>query len=197
MRSNTLCTASLLLLGLLSPAGYSQEKSKADEKPKVDMQTTPVKVTIVFTEYEGDKKVKNLPYTLYINAAEAQELRPGWSKLRIGSRVPVYTGKDQLSYLDVGTNIDARASHAADGRFLLALVLERSWVGSETPVPVTKTEASQTEAAVGHFREPVVQQFKSELEVKIREGQTVESVLATDPLSGKVLKVEVSITSVK
>jgi len=197
MKRNTICAAVLLLLGMFSPLAHSQEKPKPEDKPKAETLTTPVKVSIVFTEYDGDKKVKSLPYTLYINAAEGQDAKPGWSRLRIGSRVPVYTGKDQFSYLDVGTNMDARASRNTDGHFILSLILERSWVADYAAVPVTKSDTSQADAAAGHFREPIVQQFKSELDLKIREGQPVESTMATDPLSGKVLKVEVSVAIVK
>jgi hypothetical protein len=189
---------SLLLLGLVVPVGWAQDKPKTEERPSVEAQTTPVKVLILFTEYEGDKKVKSLPYTLYINAADSPELKPGWTRLRIGNRVPVYTGNNSFSYFDVGTNIDARAAHTGDGRFLLNLNLDRSSVEGNVLVPMQKPpETSVQETPSGSFREPIVRQFKSELDLKIREGQTVESTMATDPVSGKVLKVEVSISVVK
>jgi hypothetical protein len=196
MRKNTIYTALLLLLGIATPAIYSQEKPKAEEKPRAEIQSTPVKVTIVFTEYEGDKKLKSFPNTLYINAANSQELHD-WIKLRIGSRVPIYIGKDQVSYVDVGTNIDARASYTGEGRFLLALILERSWVEGEASVPGVKPEISQSDTAMVRAPQPIIRQFKSEMSMRIREGQPVESTMATDPLSGKVLKVEVSIAGVK
>jgi hypothetical protein len=189
-----------LLLGSLSPAWSSQDKPKSDEKPNAEAQTTSVKAQIVFTEFEGDKKVKSLPYTLYLNAPDAPDLKSSaWAKLRIGSRVPVYTGGNtgNMTYMDVGTNIDARAAHISEGRFLLYLGLERSWVEGDGVVPVSKADSPQSVANVGHFREPIVRQFKSELDLKVREGQVVESAMATDPLSGKVLKVEVTVSTVK
>lgn len=192
--------ASLLLLGMLSPSSRAQDKPKPEEKPKSEAQTTPIKVTIVFTEYDGDKKIKSLPYTLYINAPDSPELKGGsigWTRIRTGSKVPVYTGKDQIQYFDVGTNIDVRAVHSPDGRFLLGLNLERSWVEGDVAIPVTKSDPSQPEALAGHFREPVIRQFRSEFEMKLRETQVLESTMATDPLSGKVLRVEVSVAIVK
>src|SRR6266446_10242137 len=103
----------VLLFGVLSPFCSAQDKPKADDSQRAEVRTTPVKVQIVFTEFEGDKKVKSLPYTLYINALDAPELKPGWVKLRVGSRVPIYTGgtKENMTYLDVGTNIDARSAN--------------------------------------------------------------------------------------
>jgi len=200
MKTTTIHVASLLLLGMLSPLGRAQDKPKAEEKPKSEAQSTPAKALIVFTEYDGDKKVKSLPYTLYINAPDEPELKAStWARLRIGSRVPVYTGgtTGNMTYIDVGTNIDARAAHTGGGRFLVYLNLERSWVEGDVSVPVAKSDGSASETSAGHFREPIIRQFKTELNLKVREGQVVESTMATDPLSGRVLKVEVSVALVK
>lgn len=198
MKASAIRMLSILLLGLVAPAGWAQEKPKTDEKPGVETQTTPVKVLILFTEFEGEKKVKSLPYTLYINAANSPEQKPGWTRLRIGNRVPVYTGNNSFTYIDVGTNIDARAAYTGDGRFLLNLNLDRSSVEGNVLVSMQKpSETDVQETQSGSFREPIVRQFKSELDLKIREGQTIESTMATDPVSGKVLKVEVTISVVK
>src|SRR5713226_7593194 len=124
----------LLLLGMISSVSHAQDKPKPEEKPRSEAQTTPIKALIIFTEYDGDKKIKSLPYTLYINAPDASDWRGPATKLRVGSRVPVYTGKDQFSYFDVGTNIDARAVHTPEGRFLLGLGLERSWVEGDVAI---------------------------------------------------------------
>src|SRR5260370_33227825 len=150
-------------------------------------------------EFESDKKVKSLPYTLYINALDAPEVKPGWVKLRVGSRVPVYTGgtAGNMTYLDVGTNIDARSAYAGAGRLLLYLRIERSWVEGGVSVPVAKSDGSASEPFCGHFQEPIVRQFVSEFDLKLREGQPVQSTMATHPLRGKVLTVDVSFTLVQ
>ena len=66
-----------------------------------------------FAEFDGDKKVSSLPYTFTVNADE-RRVRPN-SQVRNGVRVPVSTGKDQYTYLDVGTNIDCSALQQDDG----------------------------------------------------------------------------------
>ena len=190
----------LLLVGLVSPLSRAQDKGKADDKPKAEVvATTPVKVQIVFTEFENEKKVKGLPYTMYMNAPDAPEVRTPWVKMRVGSRVPVYTGGDKgsMTYLDVGTNVDAICGYTAEGHLLLRLNLERSWVEAAVDVPVIKGDSTRSESDSGHFREPIIHSFKSELDLKLREGQSIESTMATDPVSGKVFKVEVSFTTVK
>jgi len=193
----------VLLFGVLSPFCSAQDKPKAEDGQKAEVRTTPVKVQIVFTEFEGDKKLKSLPYALYINAPDAPEWKSGsgssWVKLRVGSRVPAYTGgpTGNMTYLDVGTNIDARSAYTGEGRLSLYLNLERSWVEGDVSVPVAKSDGSASETSSGHFRQPIIRNFRSELDLKLREGQSVESTIATDPIGGKVLKVDVSFTIVK
>jgi hypothetical protein len=80
---------------------------------------------------------------------------------------------------------------------LLQTKIERSWVEGGVSVPVARSDGSASETSSGHFQEPIVRQFVSEFDLKLREGQSVESTMATDPLSGKVLKVDVSFTIVK
>jgi len=197
--NKTVVSLAVLLFGALSPFCSAQDKPKAEDSQKAELRTTPVKVQVVFTEFEGDKKVKSLPYILYVNAPDVPELKPGWVKLRVGSRVPIYTGGNtgSMTYLDVGTNIDARSAYFSDGRLLLQMKIERSWVEGRASVPVAKSDGSVSETSSGHFQEPIIGQFVSELDLKLREGQSVESTLATDPLSGKVLKIDVSFTIVK
>jgi hypothetical protein len=171
----------------------------AQEKPKSEdvamearpTETTPLKISVTVTEFEGDKKVKSLPYTMIVVA----DGRPPKSVVKIGSRVPVYAGKEYgMQYVDVGTNIDCQASRAKDNKFDLRLTLERSWVEGNVAVAVDPATALQSS---GQFPEPVLRQFKSELSLTLRDGQTVESSFATDPLSGKVFKVEVSLNIAK
>jgi hypothetical protein len=197
MRIGSVQLTSLLLLAILSPVVLAQDKPKTDDRTKVEVQTTPIKVQIVFTEFEGDKKIKSLPYVMYMNAPDSSELKAGWVKFRIGSRLPIYVGKNEMQYMDVGTNVDARSAYTGDGHVLLQMTLERSWVEGEVSVPVTKSDSSPSDLSGGHFQEPIVRGFKSELDLKLREGQPVESNMATDPISGRVLKVEISFAVVK
>ncbi len=179
-----------VLAGILAPLS-AQEKS--DTKPPA----TTLKVQVSIAEMEGEKKVVNLPYTYYLRAGEASPVSP-WTKLRLGSRIPVYVGKDSgMQYIDVGTNIDSRAMSSEAGRFDLTLNLERSWVEGDVLVPIEKATAQTSDGHVGPFREPVIRQFKTELTLTMRDGQTMQSTLAADPLSGKVVSITVTINVVK
>jgi hypothetical protein len=60
---------------------------------------------VVFTEYDGEKKVSNLPYSFSVNADE-RRARPG-SQLRSGARIP----KHRL----FGNSSGGRTLQVADG----------------------------------------------------------------------------------
>jgi hypothetical protein len=172
---------------------WAQEKSSADSR----LSGITLKVQVTISETEGEKKVVSLPYTYFLRAGDGGPSSP-WTKLRMGSRIPVYTGKDSgMQYLDVGTNIDSRAFSSDNGRFDVTLNLERSWVEGDVVVPMERAAAQAADAHTGPFREPVIRQFKTELTLLMRDGQTTQSTLATDPLSGKILSLTITINVVK
>ena len=189
-----IATAALLLAALAmgTPWVLAQEKpnSEGAATEAHQTETTPLRISVTFTEFEGDKKVKSLPYSMIV-IADGKNPK---SVVKMGSRVPVYTGKENgMQYLDVGSNIDCHATRTKDNKFDLWLSLDRSWVEGNVATSVD-SGASQTS---GQFPEPIVRQFWSELSLTLRDGQTIESSFATDPLSGKVFKVEVSLNVVK
>ena len=109
--------AMLAILAGISAPLWAQEKSKADAMPA----GTTLKVQVTIAEMEGEKKVVSLPYTYFLRAGDLGPSSP-WTKLRMGSRIPVYVGKDAgMQYLDVGTNIDSRAVGSETGRFDVTL----------------------------------------------------------------------------
>ena len=161
----------------------AQDAPKNQQTPKKEELTvavTPLRVQVVFTELDGDKKISSLPYTFSVNADE-RRARPN-SQIRNGARVPITTDKDKFTYLDIGTNIDCSAQLQDDGRFKLQMTVERSAISSETPGPNGA---------------PVVRSFKAEMNPVLKDGQTIESIVATDPLNGHVYHVTVTLNVIK
>lgn len=190
----TTANAALLLAALAIGALWvsAQEKPKSEDAATEAhaTETTPLKISVTFTEFEGGKKVKSLPYTTIV-IADGKNPK---SVLKMGSRVPIYTGTEHgMQYLDVGSNFDCQAHRTKDNKFDLRMALERSWVEGSVATSVNPGGISQTS---GQFPEPIVRQFRSDLSLTLRDGQTVESSFATDPLSGKVFKVEVTLNVV-
>lgn len=164
------------------------------EDQKAEKAVTPLRVQVSFTEFDGDKKISSLPYTFLVNADD----RGSPAAVRMGLRVPIETsssnsGIKQIQYQDVGTNLDGRAEKTDDGRFLLKLSVEKSAVYLPGANPKT--------ASVGGNEisnsQPIVQQFRTQVNLLIRDGQTIQSTVATDPVTGHVTKVDVTLNVIK
>jgi len=183
-----------LLLAILVVGGqrsWSQEKGKSEEtsKPSAsEKAVTPLRVQVVFTEYDGEKKISSLPYTLLVNADD----RGPVAAMRMGLRVPIELNSTQFQYQDVGTNLDGHAEKADDGRFLLKLNVEKTSVYAPG---ASGKPASSGGSEIG--RQPIVQQFRTQVNLLIRDGQTIQSTVATDPVTGHVLKVDVTLNVIK
>jgi hypothetical protein len=169
---------------------------------------TPLRVQVVFSKYQGETKVASLPYTLTCNTGERQA-----AVLRMGIEVPVPVArlKDKegtpttsFEYKNVGTNIDCRAGMASpDGRFRLDLTVEQSSIYS---VPDDKARRAPsvggegkpggvTDVGIGGV--PMFRTFRSTFNPILRDGQTVQYTSATDPVSGEVVKIDVTVNVVK
>src|SRR5579859_6136423 len=172
------------ILVLLASSGLrAQDAPKPPSSPKKDdlvQAVTSLRIQVVFMEFEGDKKVSSLPYTLSVNADERRG-RPN-SQVRSGTRVPIATDKDKYTYLDIGTNIDCSASLQDDGRFKLQMTVERSAISGDVSSAITS---------------PIIHQFRAESNPVLKDGQTVESIVATDPLNGHVYHVSVTLNVIK
>ena len=86
-----------VLAGFLAPLS-AQEKSNTDAKPPA----TTLKVQVTIAETGRREKSRQPPLYLLLRANEGGPAAP-WTKLRLGSRIPVYVGKENgMQYIDVG-----------------------------------------------------------------------------------------------
>jgi hypothetical protein len=189
-----LFAVAFVTLVLLAPSLRAQEKSqeKSAEKQKAEERTKlniPVKVQLAFTELDGDKKVSSMPYSFIAVATDVNGRYEGTS-IRNGVRIPVETdSKDQkISYMDIGSNVDCRTTVDDEGRFHLSVVFERSALYS----------ASGEDKNISHPEgAPVIRSFRANENFILRDGQTSESVLSTDPFTGHVLRVSITLNVIK
>jgi hypothetical protein len=191
--------AGLLGLLLAAPAASPEEKSPAPE-PKNGI--TPLSVRLNFVRSQGEKKISSLLYTLICNATASDHERRS-AKLRMGIEVPVMVtlgskdGPSSIQYKNVGTNIDCSASPAEEGRFRLDLIVEQSSVYSavEGKIPAPAPEG---ESALQKFgARPVFRTFSTNFTPFLSDGQTAQYTAATDPISGEVVRVDVTLNVVK
>jgi len=153
----------------------------------------PLKVTVTFNEYDGEKKLSSLPYALFLKADERSHFA---GRVRMGVRVPIWTGgKDSaVQYQDIGSNLDCDAQAAEDGRYILDLTLERSSIYQSSNGREDYPAASKPD---DQPHTPLVRTFRANLALMLRDGQTTQNAIATDPLNGHTVKVEVTLNVVK
>jgi len=175
-------TSRLALISLLLTAGAAAAQEPLLPKPVMPSGSrgTPLRVQIVYSRYQGDKKLSSVPHTISLNADE----RP--ARLRMGIMVPIVSqGKEgpTTSYRDVGNNIDCMARTESEGRFRLECSFEQS--------------SLYDKPGEGIQGMPMFRNFRAESNVTLRDGQTTQHTSATDPVTGEVLKIDISLTVVK
>lgn len=186
-------TGTLVLSLLLVPASIAsarQGQPEAAAPPE-----TPLKVQIVVSRFQGEKKISSIPYTLAVVAGARGET----TRLRMGVDVPVRqttigegdTAKSSYNYRSVGTNIDCTARPQGGGVFRLILAV------SDTSVFMpdrTTDPASPTSRVPGV---PAFRTFTSNFNLLLKDGQIAQHTAATDPVSGEVSRIDVTLTVIK
>jgi hypothetical protein len=170
---------------------------RAQDQPaaKTPPLMTQLRVQVMVSKYQGEKKISSLPYSLSVDT----DRRP--ATLRMGAQVPIVTtsstppssdGKSatplqQVTYKDVGTNIDCVAQPIdSDGRYKLDITVEDSSV---------YTQEGQNAMRPGDH--PSFRSFRASNSLLLRDGQSAQFTTGTDKVSGEVVKVDVTLTVVK
>jgi len=178
----------LCLFGLFGLAlQQAQAQGSSQERPKVEerVKLVPIRVQIVFTEFDGDKKISSMPYS-FVTIAKDREIES--TSMRTGVRIPVEVdSKDEKTiYMDVGFNIDCRVKAEEDGRFYLSLFFDRS--------ALYPNKSAEGERLVSQPNgQPLVRQFRTNESLLLKDGQTSETTLSTDPLNGHTMRVSATI----
>jgi hypothetical protein len=153
--------------------------------------SVPLKVTVVISRSQGEKKISSMPYTLSVTSNHAN--------LRLGTKIPVMVvsaapGPDgkpgsqtgAFQYQDVGTNIDCDVKTLDEGRFMINLVVDDSSVYADEQAPPGGTRGN-----------PSFRSFRASNSLVLRDGQTGQLTSATDKLTGETVKVDVTLMVVK
>jgi hypothetical protein len=171
----------------------TQEKPAAPAAKPAQPTATPLKVTVLVSRFQGEKKLSSLPYTLSVNAGSR-------ATLRMGAKVPVMmimtanVPKDlpqggPIQYQDVGTDIDCMVWTAQDdGRYRLEITISDTSVYGDGPTPIDNKPTPGN---------PSFRSFRATDSMVLRDGQTAQFTTATDKVSGEIVKVDVTLTVVK
>jgi|SRR5580765_5222764 len=153
------------------------------------MEGALLKVQVVVSRYQGEKKISSQPYTLSVTANGPR------ATLRTGVQVPVPTSPltqtdsktpVAINYKNVGTSIDCTAKSVEDGRYRLDLSVDDSSMAADDQSPAFAKGLPQ-------FRSLMI---AGETAV-LRDGQTAQLVTAADKVSGEVVKIDVTLNVVK
>jgi hypothetical protein len=161
-----------------------------------------LKLTVVISRFDGDKKTGSLPFILMVVPGPIVQTKDGpierdgdQTSLQMGAEVPVITSVltppqtvSSYQYRPVGTNIVASAKVVDDARFNVFLNVTDSQIMSD---------AGPGGAAARPDPAPRFQSFKSANRLILRDGQTVQFTAATDKTSGEVVKLDVTLNVIK
>lgn len=158
-----------------------------------------LRVALVIARHQGERKVASVPYTMLLTSDGRK------ARLRMGVEVPITvatfskpedpksTPMTSFQYRNVGTNIDAWAEERADGLWQLSLGVESSSIYTASE---SRTAVGMSETSVAPDR-PLFRTFNVSLNPTLTDGQTVQTVASTDPVTGEVVRIDVTLTVVK
>jgi hypothetical protein len=200
MRERLMAAALIAVLSVTTsvaqdkPAGpAAQEKPPAPTMMLPSGGQVPLRVTVVISRLQGDKKIASLPYSFGMLAGERTNLRMG-SDVPIISKASSKSGdtasSSNVTYRPVGTNIDCNATSGPGGTYRLSLVIEDSSVHLD---PAQKQ--GNIAGLVSDY--PSFRTFRTNFSTLLRDGQTTQHTSATDPVSGEVMRIDVSLSVVK
>ncbi len=220
---STLTIAVCLALGLVAGRGWAQEALPAPPPPQGapkaevgkersiprpdprNLSTATLRVQVVILRSQDGKKEASLPYTFVVGAKPMPSGSvsldgAGRVKLRMGVETPVRvtsfapdspaTPVTSYQYKNIGTDIDCTAGDMLDGRYQLALSVENSSVHADS----ARTSGSSPADAGAP---PLFRSFSVSLYPILRDGQTIQTVASTDPVTGEVVKIDVTLNVVK
>jgi len=198
------CLAAIVLVFATSLLAAAQEAPPPptpvaiQEKPAFTGPRIPLKVQVMLSRYLNEKKISSTPYMLGVLSGGQK------TSLRMGIQVPVTTTifgaakeggganipQSSYTYRDIGTNIDCQANDAGSGQFSLIITVSDSSIQLDTAPP--SKDRPQVRSDVPAFRS-----FNATFGMLLRDGQTMQYASATDPISGEVMRIDVSLALAK
>lgn len=163
------------------PPAEAAKPAETSETPET--RGTPgatLRVQVVVARFQGEKKIASLPYTFIAVTSRPVRMRMGVDTpiamatvAGDGPRPPA-----SIQYKNVGTNIDCTAFARSDGRYQLRMSIESS---------------SALGGEGGAAGAPLFRRFDTSFDPVLRDGQSVQAIASTDPVTGEVVKIDVTL----
>ena len=175
MRKLICCALLLMLAGLYAPPGRAQESEKPARAAEKRSAGT-YRLDIVVNELEDSKKVNSRAYSVLLEGEN-------WSKLRIGSRIPIQQ-QSGIVYMDVGLSLDCRLRESASGLSLEVILEMNSFA-------IPEQGAEERPAT------PPLRNFRTQTTSALALGKPTVVTSADDMASKRRFQVEVTASKVK
>lgn len=180
-------SAVALMFAMTAALGAQEKQAPAPATPAAARPQLPLKIQVVLTRSQGEKKLSSVPYVLWVTANDGMR-----TSLRMGVQVPINDGHGGFNYRPIGTDIDCSATSGSDGYFKVSVTVTDSSVYlPDADKPAAGTQAGATSAT------PAFRSFSSTFNILLRDGQTGQYSSATDQVSGEVLKLDATLNVLK
>jgi hypothetical protein len=176
---------------------------QATIQPERPPRDTPLRVQIMVSTFEGEKKTSSVPYTLSVTAIPGGPAK--LSQLRMGTKVPLpatkppvvdgkpvteipgfLSGGGAVSYQEIGTNIDCAAWLKPDDQYELQITVEDNSIPREDAARAAKTQEP-----------PMIRTFRLSNRVILRDGQSTQFTAATNRITGETVRIDVTLNVAK
>src|SRR5262245_29691213 len=171
----------------------------AEQQPAPPPKPVPLKVDVVLSRWQGEKRVSNMPFTLFVETGNNTSLRLGVDvpvgavMMTTGRETPNSTSKGvaggsqttsetatRTEYRNVGTAIDCRVNNVeSDGSYAVYVSVQDSSIFTADG----ETRPSLKVADPMAFRT-----FSMSNNLRLRSGQTQQFGVATDKITGEQLR---------
>jgi hypothetical protein len=151
-------------------------------QPQAPPDKIPVKLQIVISTYEGDRKVSSLPYTLLATANGSPV------SIISSSNVPIPSSNGGgVSYTNLGTNLQCTVTTEA-GSFKVAISFsDKTVLPNKTPAASATAPARNPDYATFH-------DVNYNSAISMKDGETKQLISAPDKVTSEILKIDVTLT---
>ena len=187
--------AAIAVMTVVAAGGMAVARTQEVQKPSPVIE---LKIDLVISRTQGDKKLSSLPFTLFAASSEAGP-RSVSASVRMGVDVPVGTTTStregtpastttRPEYRQIGTQIDCNVTRMLDGRYSLALRINDSAIFS--PASAQADQVLKLDPAA--FKTFTINNTRI-----VSLGRQEEFGRAADPITGEVVRVDAMVSVVK
>jgi hypothetical protein len=192
-----------VLMGLAAPslradaqepapkAAPSAEAAEPSDRERRE-PPVPVRMDLVVTRQKGDRVASRVPYSVLLGVGRAVDASSSNVEVKLGIEVPAPSAHgagaipSPITYRNVGLTLSGRATLSGPGRYALTLSLQTTGI---YPGPGEGGAAGADDA--------LLNTLNLRLTPLLRDGEKTQVASVTNPLTGEVTTIDVTLRSVK